>query len=79
MTKEERIEKLIESLRGTCDSMTTKAEDLDLDDLDEAVTGAVDEAIFCCASCGWWCEQDEEASEEYDLDEWTCRDCASLE
>ena len=75
MAKQQLIEQLIERLRGTCDSMQTHCEDLGLNDYDDDVCAAVDQEIFCCASCGWWCGQDEEASDEAGLDEWTCRDC----
>lgn len=75
MTKEKKIETLIDRLRGTTESMTAVCEDLDLDDTDSEVCAAVDQEIFCCTLCGWWCPQDEESSEEAGLDEWTCWDC----
>lgn len=73
--KKAKIEELISRLRGSCDSMTTVCEDLDLDDMDSEVCAAVDDEIFCCSACGWWCDQSEEASEDAGLPEWTCRDC----
>lgn len=74
--KTDRIQTLISRLSGTCDSMGTVCEDLDLSDLDEDVTTEVDQQIFCCTQCSWWCEIDEEASKEVDHDELICTDCA---
>lgn len=76
MSKSDRIETLISRLSGTCDSMSQHCEDLELSDLDDEVTTAVDQEIFCCTQCSWWCPIDEESSEEIDHDEWVCSDCA---
>ena len=75
LSKAERIDMLISRLSGSTNSMQTECEDLDLDDMDDEVTEAVDAAIFECTQCGWWCTIDEEASEDYGRDEWTCETC----
>lgn len=35
----------------------------------------LDQHIFLCTVCGWWCEISEEASTDWGLDEWTCGQC----
>lgn len=64
---------IIDALRGTCDSLSDKASD-ELQN-DDRFCAYVDENIFLCHQCGWWCEIAEESSEDYGLDEWTCEDC----
>ena len=77
---EEIFEKIVEELVGTTGSLDTVAEEYGMDIFfTDGLTEYVDDRIFCCTACGWWCPQDEEASEEFDLDEWTCHDCASLD
>ena len=45
----EDLQELIEALQGTCYS-------LDTDGLTEDQLGQIDDQIFLCAECGWWCE-----------------------
>lgn len=71
------IQSLIDKLRGTTHSLEIVAESMGLGELSIAECGEVDQEIFTCNICGWWCDQSEEASEEYGLDEWTCLDCCS--
>ena len=59
--KKERIDKLIANLEGTCQNLDPVAEEYDLDPMDPEVTAAIDEAIFECEGCGWWCERSEES------------------
>jgi hypothetical protein len=79
MDRQKAIETLIDRLRGTCNNMTSEAEALGLDDMDSDVCAAIDAEIFECTVCGWWFEIAEEASEDFDLYEWTCRGCAEVE
>jgi hypothetical protein len=76
-SKAERIEIVINNLRGTATG-TLEAEcdqgELDADDVQ--VTAAVDAQIFNCTECGWWCEIEEEMSEAVGHDEWICAGCA---
>lgn len=71
---EKQASELIEALQGTCDGIDDQlAKVLGIDDADytylpEWVTAKLDEAIFNCEGCGWWCE----ASEENDG---LCADC----
>lgn len=71
---EDKIEKLIEHLRGTCVSMYEGCADMDIDedDLTLEELQQVDNEIFRCASCGWWYDKDE--CNEVN-GEWVCDDC----
>lgn len=70
------IQSIIDDLRGTCDSLDAVAERHGRDAMDSALCDALDQQIFLCTDCGWWCEMHEEVSAFADLDEWTCRQCA---
>jgi hypothetical protein len=59
-----RICQKIEELRGTTNS-------LDLDEFTTAELMVLDEEIFECEQCGWWCSKDEES--EHPL---VCTECA---
>jgi hypothetical protein len=54
----ERIDEIIDFLRGTCLTLAAALED-DEDGEDEDLTAGIDAEIFECAGCGWWCEQSE--------------------
>jgi len=74
--KDALIETVIDNLRGTATgSLESECEAVGLSSDDEEVTAAVDQQIFNCTQCGWWCEIDEKASDDHGLDEWTCRQC----
>lgn len=74
--KQDKINELIHRLRGSTDHMDEHCDDLGLSDMDDDVCAGVDAEIFCCTFCGWWCGQEEEASEEVGHDEWICQQCA---
>lgn len=69
---------LIDSLRGTCQSIDSALSKM-IDgpkteaDLTQEDHAAIDDQIFECESCGWWCEQGEQAEGHDD----TCSDCVS--
>lgn len=69
------IRDLIGQLQGSTADMYAICEELDLDPMSDEITTAVDDVIFCCTCCGWWCDMSEEASEDFDHGEWACRDC----
>lgn len=64
------IDYIIEALRGTCNGLTEYREEYEDKGYDVgALTGAIDENIWCCESCNWWvevCDTD---------DDGTCTDC----
>lgn len=66
-----KIEELIESLRGTCQTLSEALpEGMEEDDLTKADTDAIDEQIFRCETCSWW----DEISEQNEDGE-NCLDC----
>lgn len=71
------VQVLIDYLRGTCQSLAEGVavccEGMDADDLTDEDTQTIDENIFRCGECDWWCENDE-MNEQCD-DEGYCTDC----
>ena len=59
----EELQQKIDELNGTCDYV-------DLDEWSSEDLQVLDEQIFQCDTCGWWCEVGEE-SEEPSI----CNDC----
>ena len=59
-------DEIINYLVGTCNSF-------DPSEYSDEIVSEVDNHIFCCEECGWWCEMSEMSDdEEHD---WTCSDC----
>lgn len=69
----EHIERIAEELRGQCLISLEDIEERDDLNFDSADYAAIDERVFLCSRCGWWCEIDE-MSEEV-TDEWFCNEC----
>lgn len=73
------IQTVIDAINGTCmntvESMTEELyPEMSENDLTQEDYTEVDQQIFLCACCGWWCDQSEaNESEEYDQD--ICDDC----
>jgi hypothetical protein len=58
----ELVESIIADLTGTCQSLTEVCEDHNLDhpdELDFYELNEIDQNIFCCDFCGWWCDDSE--------------------
>lgn len=69
------LDKIIEDLRGTCQIFACVASDYGV--LEEDMTIAdwqyIEEQIFCCNCCGWWCD----VAECHDTEDgMMCDDCA---
>lgn len=62
-----------ERLQGTCQSLTILLEELGHPEAEDvsAFTETLDAEVFCCDTCGWWCEQSEMSEDE----DWVCDDC----
>lgn len=69
-------EPLIEYLSGTCLSLDEACDTFNLDPMNQELGEVLDERIFCCTDCYWWCEIHEESSEEVGAQEWICAQCA---
>lgn len=68
-----RIEEIIHDLQGTCQSLDDALEEGE-DATDPVLCAAIDEAIFLCPGCNWWCERSE-GHENPTGDEDLCDDC----
>lgn len=73
-----KLMEIIEYLRGTCQSADEVFEkfDTNFDDITLEEARVIDEHIFCCDACGWWCETSEMSEDWEDYaDEPVCEDC----
>lgn len=72
------IEEICESLTGTTQSLeevvnhVTQGRVESLDAVDVKTLAEIDEKVFCCEGCGWWCSTDELHNED---DQQLCDDC----
>lgn len=64
------VQELIDSLQGTCQSIVDfLPEGMDDNDLTSEDHDEIDNQIFLCNQCGWWCESCEQN------DNGSCNDC----
>lgn len=77
MNISELAEKITTELFGTTRSLENVLEDNDAIEFENnsELLSEIDQRIFNCCTCGWWCEICEESSEEYGLHDFTCLDC----
>jgi len=76
MIEKEVLDAIAENLRGQCvhdieffcEERGINYDDLTLEDLQY-----IDNIVFCCAGCGWWCEIGDVA--DGDQQELYCSDC----
>ncbi len=72
------IQIIIDSLQGTGQTLSSCVEEhypeMSEDDLISDDHDAIDNQIFLCEQCGWWCEQSE-ANENPDGGGDLCNDC----
>lgn len=68
----ERLDEIVQSLQGTCQSLEGVLEDGESED-DKELCEHIDQEIFLCPACNWWCERGE--GHESDLGEDVCDDC----
>ncbi len=70
-------EKLIYEINGTCNTIAAVLEKYDAADLEdyEPFLSHLDNQIFRCECCEWWCD----LSEMADDDSWSCTSCVSEE
>jgi hypothetical protein len=67
-------DRLIYDLQGTCEGLESFLERHEKPELADNMQFLrhLDNQIFCCEQCMWWCD----LSEMADNDNWECRDCA---
>lgn len=70
------IQKVIEALQGTSESLHSIVEQLypDVDvmrDFTNADYNEIDNQMFLCEECGWWCEVS-----QYGKEDGKCEDCS---
>jgi hypothetical protein len=73
-----QIDDLIQDLQGTTKSLDTATEELfgvSAFDLHIEVLSEIDNHIFQCDGCGWWCDLGEQSHEVED--DMVCEDCES--
>lgn len=68
LTKE-RLDEIVDHLKGSCLTIYAELED---DEDEDVVQEHLDQFIFECEGCGWWCEIDELHN---DTDAQLCDDC----
>ena len=74
----DQINELIYALQGSCSTIAEQLEirwELSEDDLTMDDFLAIDDAIFCCMQCNWWCPIGEETATSQGEDELGCSDC----
>lgn len=67
------IDKIVEELEGQC---LVSLEDIIEREgyvFNSEHYSTIDERVFCCVTCGWWCPI-EDMSDQV-TDEWFCSDC----
>ncbi len=69
----DKIDELVDHLQGTTDTLGCGCETIgvDEDDLSSENLEQIDNAIFNCSACGWWCDISENVGE----DDMICADC----
>lgn len=76
MTDKEKAHKVADALLGTCMTLEHVIQiELETEDTDAVqtpeFTDELDNTVFCCDLCSWWCE----ISEESDTEGGCCTDC----
>lgn len=74
------VQKIIDTCQGTCTESLQSALEYHYPGMDEdELTGedhaAIDNEIFMCEGCGWWCEISEAVEDEDNK----CQDCLNDE
>lgn len=70
------VQELISALQGTCTTIEEHLpEGMEWSDLTKDDHKAIDNEIFLCEQCGWWCENCEQSED----DETLCNECSEEE
>lgn len=71
----ERAHEIVAQLTGSAQTLQAALRDGE-DEYDPVLVEAIDDAIFNCTTCGWWCENEEMAESD---DGPQCMECAGEE
>lgn len=76
------VQIIIERLQGQCmlslnDAIEEEYPEMTEDDLTPEDHNAIDNEIFLCDECGWWCEISE--ATDIESEDGKCKDCAGDE
>lgn len=63
------LDYIIDDLRGTCKVLDAVAEEYGIEELTLEDLEYIENWIFLCINCGWWCDRGEEVMDG------TCQDC----
>lgn len=76
-----QVEEVINALRGSCStideqlSMRYDVAGIDEFENEMEILLQIDDAIFCCTCCSWWCPIEEETATAQGESEYGCSDC----
>lgn len=78
----EELEELVDALRGSTDTLDMAIKELfgdqyGEDQMDDSDHDYIDNEIFLCTDCGWWCEISDESQECLE-GERICHDCQDV-
>lgn len=71
-TPREMAEIAAEKLQGTCGSLVNLGEEFEELQNDSNFCDRLDELVFECVCCNWWCGISEMSD---NVDEWICKEC----
>lgn len=66
-------EQAAERLLGTCRSLHNLGQEFEAAQHYPAFAERLDDLVFCCSVCDWWCGHDEHHEDEGD--QFVCTDC----
>lgn len=66
---QDRVNEVASDLQGTCKSLDDFATPEEANDVD--FCRAIDDIVFCCDECGWWCDVGEQSHDKGEV----CTDC----
>lgn len=69
-------DKAADDLVGTCRTLHELGEEYEEAENSTTFCARLDELVFCCVGCNWWCGQEECHDES---GEWKCEECHEAE
>ncbi len=72
-TTEQKAQEVADFLQGTCAMLHGALAEFDCEELedDDKFCSCLDNLVFCCDDCGWWCE-----AGDYGEEDGKCEDCS---